>query len=100
MWFVYAIIISAAVTFAARKWGWHLYHRFGRPIYLRRLMGKPRASTPPLEDRRLNEYSVLQVFDDGSIISSRIEKPQPVILYIQIQFKKNNIYYISYECTK
>lgn len=90
MWFIYAIIISAALTFAARKWGWHLYHRFGRPIFLRRLMGKPRASTPPLEDRRLNEYSVFQVYDDGSIISSRIEKPQTVILYTQIFNLKNN----------
>lgn len=78
MWFFYAIIVSAALTFAARKWGWQLYHRFGRPIFLRRLMGKPRASTPPLDDRRSNDYSVFQVYDDGSIISSRIEKPQPV----------------------
>lgn len=86
MWFIYVIIISAALTFAGRKWGWQLYHRFGRPIYLRRIMGKQRAPTPPLEDRRLkNEYSVFQVYDDGSIISSRIEKPQPVMQYVQIQ---------------
>lgn len=78
MWFIYAIIALAACTFAARRWGWHLYHRFGRPLFLRRIIGKTRAATPPLEDRRLNEYSVLQVYDDGSIISSRIEKPQTV----------------------
>jgi hypothetical protein len=81
MWFIYSIVMLAAFTFAAKKWGWQLYHRFGRPLFLRRLMGKPRAATPPLEDRgRLNnEYSVFQVYDDGSIISSRIERPQTVI---------------------
>lgn len=93
MWFIYVIIISAALTFAGRKWGWQLYHRFGRPLYLRRIMGKPRASTPPLDERRLlkNEYSVFQVFDDGSIISSRIEKPQPVILLVYFNGRQNQL---------
>jgi hypothetical protein len=82
MWFVYIVVALAIATFSARKWGRYLYHRFGRPIYLRRLLGayKTRAPTPPLEERRLNnEYSVFQVYDDGSIISSRIEKPQTVM---------------------
>lgn len=80
MWLIYAVVALAALTFAARKWGWNLYHRFGRPLVLRRLMGRTRrAETPPLEEKRLNEYSVFQVYDDGSIISSRIEKPQTVI---------------------
>lgn len=75
MWFIYAIVIMAVCAFAGRRYGWHLYHRFGRPLFLRRLIGKTRASTPPLQERRLNDYSVLQVYDDGSIISKRIEKP-------------------------
>lgn len=74
MWFIYAVVVLAALTFAARRWGWQIYHRFGRPIFLRRIMGKSRAPTPPLEDQRLKDYSVFQVYDDGSIIS----KPQTV----------------------
>lgn len=81
MWFIYAVVALAACTFAARRWGWQLYHRFGRPLFLRRILGKARAPTPPLEDRRRNEYSVFQVYDDGSIIS----KPQPVKLLDKLQ---------------
>jgi hypothetical protein len=81
MWFVYASLILAIIGFALRKYGWNLYRLGGRPIFLRRLLPKVRAATPPLEDRRKshsNEHSVFQVFDDGTIISSKIEKPQMV----------------------
>lgn len=81
MWFVYMIVALAIFTFGTRRWGWHLYHMFGRPLFLRKFLGKTKPLTPTYEKRRLNEYSVFQVFDDGSIISSRIEKPQTVKSY-------------------
>lgn len=77
-------MILAACTFAGRRYGWHLYHRFGRPLFLRRLVGKTRASTPPLQERRQNDYSVLQVYDDGSIISKRIEKPVKKYFFLNL----------------
>jgi hypothetical protein len=84
MWVVYAIVAVTALTFAVRKYGWQLYHRIGRPLFIRRIFGRQRrAVTPPLvsDDRATSstEHSVFQVYDDGSIISSRIEKPQTVI---------------------
>lgn len=82
MWFIYASVLFGVIAFAVRKYGWNFY-RFARPIYYRRLVGKTRPATPPLEDRRhsgySNEHSVFQVFDDGTIISSKVEKPQMVI---------------------
>lgn len=81
MWFVYASVLLAVIVFAVRKYGWHFY-RFGRPLFLRRIVGKTRPATPPLDDRRRGshskEHSVFQVYDDGTIISSKIEKPQMV----------------------
>jgi hypothetical protein len=81
MWFVYASFVLGIIAFAIRKYGWNFHQRFGRPIFLRRIVGKTRPATPPLEDHlhRNNEHSVFQVFDDGTIISSNIEKPQMVI---------------------
>lgn len=80
MWFIYASLLFGVIAFAIRKYGWNFY-RFGRPLFLRRIVGKTRPVTPPLEDRRRysNDHSVLQVFDDGSIISNKIEKTQMVI---------------------
>lgn len=82
MWFIYVIIALAFFTFGTRRWGWHFYHMFGRPFFLRKFFGKKKPLTPTYEKRRLNEYSVFQVFDDGSIIlSSRNEKSQTVKSY-------------------
>lgn len=80
MWFVYASVLLGVIAFAVRKYGWNFY-RFGRPIFLRRIVGKTRPATPPLEERKhySNEHSVFQVYDDGTIISSKIEKPPMVI---------------------
>jgi hypothetical protein len=82
MWYIYMIVALAVLTFGTRRWGWHLYHIFGRPLFLRKFLGKAKPLTPTYEKRRLNnDYSVFQVFDDGSIISSRIEKPLTVKFY-------------------
>lgn len=82
MWFVYASVVLAIIGLAIRKFGWNL-NRFGRPIFLRRIVGKTRPATPPLQNHRdhshRKEHSVFQVFDDGTIISSNVEKPQMVI---------------------
>lgn len=83
MWFVYASLLFAVIAYAVKKYGLNFY-RF-RPPFLRRLVGKTRPSTPPLLDQRRysreisNEHSVFQVFDDGTIIASKVERPQPVI---------------------
>lgn len=80
MWFVYASLLFAVIAFVLRKYGMNFYHRFGRPVFLRRIVGKTRPPTPPLLDdrRRSGEHSVFQVYDDGSIVSSMIEKPPMV----------------------
>lgn len=84
MWFVYASVLFALIAYAVRKYGLNFY-RFGRPPFLRRLVGKTRPSTPPLLDERRysreisNEHSVFQVYDDGTIIASKVERPPPVI---------------------
>lgn len=81
MWFVYISLLIAIIVFAVKKYGLNFY-RLGRPIFLRRIVGKTRPATPPLEDHRKShskEHSVFQVYDDGTIISSKIEKPQMVI---------------------
>ena len=75
-------MVLGIIAFAARKYGWNFYHRFGRPVFLRRIVGKTRPSTPPLladNDHNRNEYSVFQVYDDGTIVSNKVEKPQMVI---------------------
>lgn len=85
MWFVYISLLLAVIAYAVRKYGLNFY-RFGRPPFLRRLVGKSRPSTPPLLDERRysreisNEHSVFQVYDDGTIVASQVERPQPVNL--------------------
>jgi hypothetical protein len=80
MWFVYASVLLGVIALALKKFGWN-FHRFGRPIFLRRIVGKTRPATPPLQEHNHHrkEHSVFQVFDDGTIISSNVEKPQMVI---------------------
>jgi hypothetical protein len=82
MWFVYASVLLGVIALALKKFGWNL-NRFGRPIFLRRIVGKTRPATPPLQEHNHNhqrkEHSVFQVYDDGTIISSNVEKPQMVI---------------------
>lgn len=85
MWFVYASLLFALIAYAVRKYGLNFY-RFGRLPFLRRLVGKTRPSTPPLLDERRysreisNEHSVFQVYDDGTIIASKVERPPPPVI--------------------
>lgn len=87
MWFVYASVLFGFIAFALRKYGLNFYHRFGRPVFIRRIVGKTRPSTPPLDNRRHSkehsDHSVFQVYDDGTIVSSKIEKPPMVIRFIK-----------------
>ncbi|CRK99248.1 CLUMA_CG012679, isoform B [Clunio marinus] len=80
MWFIYITVLTGIIAFVLKKYGWN-FRRFGRPIFLRKIVGKIRPATPPLEDKRRlsTDHSVFQVFDDGTIISSKIEKPQMVL---------------------
>lgn len=85
MWFVYASLLFALIAYAVRKYGLNFY-RFGRLPFLRRLVGKTRPSTPPLLDERRysreisNEHSVFQVYDDGTIVASKVERPPPPVI--------------------
>lgn len=86
MWFIYASLLFGVIAFAMRRYGLNFFQRFGRPVFIRRIVGKTRPVTPPLDIRRHSlskEHSVFQVYDDGTIVSSKIEKPQMVIEYIE-----------------
>lgn len=88
MWFIYASLVFGVIAFTLRRFGLNFYQRFGRPLFIRRIVGKTRPATPPLDDRRQSkEHSVFQVYDDGTIISSKIEKPQMVIEYCEIDWR-------------
>lgn len=84
MWFIYALAVSVVAFLASRKWGRNFYQRWSRQLFLRRIVGKSRPPTPPLEVR-LNEHSIFEVYDDGSIVSNiknnanKIDKPMVII---------------------
>lgn len=80
MWFIYALAVSVVAFIASRKWGRNFYQRWSRQLFYRRIVGKSRPPTPPLEEQ-LNEHSIFEVYDDGSIVSNikintnKIDKP-------------------------
>lgn len=76
MWFLYVFVATSILLFIARVWGRHLYNRWGR-LVLRKIVGKRRAVTPPLEAQPLNSHSVYDVYDDA-ISADGIEKTHMV----------------------
>lgn len=91
MWFIYALAVSVVAFLASRKWGRNFYQRWSRQLFLRRIVGKSRPPTPPLEER-LNEHSIFEVYDDGSIVSNiknntnKIDKPMVIRALINIYY--------------
>ena len=91
MWFIYALAVSVVAFLASRKWGRHFYQRWSRHLFFRRIVGKSRPPTPPLEER-LNEHSIFEVYDDGSIVSNiknntnKIDKPMVMKALIIIYY--------------
>jgi len=100
MWFVYASILLGIIAFALRRYGWNFYRRIGRPMFLRRIVGKSRPSTPPLladSSHNSNEYSVFQVYDDGTIVSNKVERPQMVLSMSKDDYRNASIFSSSFE---
>lgn len=65
MWFLYVFVATSILLFIARVWGRHLYNRWGRLVF-RKIVGKRRPATPPLEAQPLtSSHSVYDVYDDG-----------------------------------
>jgi hypothetical protein len=73
MWFFLIFVAVSILIFAVRVWGRPYYRRWATFAY-RRIMGKRRPPTPPLEERLLNDgYSVYDLSDDNS--APKIDKP-------------------------